>query len=237
MSGQQVSYGERLDRRGHLIPYTKEPGAISLYSGLLPTVHQKNEVEIVACALDTTFMTELAAEQETGFPAELREQVGSRDESLAGLIRLLEEEAKSGGLSGRLYVEHLTYALGLRLLSVGMKRGDGHIYKNALPHPRLRRVVERMEAELDTGLDLKTLALESGYSRNHFLRMFRAATGCTPHRYLLHLRVKRAQDLMKNKSMRLIDVALACGFSSHAHLSQVFRQMVGATPSEYRRAI
>jgi transcriptional regulator GlxA family with amidase domain len=43
---------------------------------------------------------------------------------------------------------------------------------------------------------LKTLAGESGYSRNHFLRMFRAATGYSPHQYLLHLRVKRAQEMM-----------------------------------------
>jgi len=40
---------------------------------------------------------------------------------------------------------------------------------------------------------------------------------------------------MQDKSLRLIDVALACGFSSDAHLSRVFRQVIGATPSEYRR--
>jgi AraC family transcriptional regulator len=94
-----------------------------------------------------------------------------------------------------------------------------------------------MEDELDTDLDLKTLASASGYSRNHFLRMFRAATGYSPHQYLLHLRVKRAQALMKNRSMNLIDIALDCGFSSHAQLTRVFRQITGTTPSEYRRGI
>jgi transcriptional regulator GlxA family with amidase domain len=39
--------------------------------------------------------------------------------------------------------------------------------------------------------------------------MFRAATGDTPHRYLLHLRVKKAQAMMKNKKTHLIDIALA----------------------------
>jgi AraC family transcriptional regulator len=94
-----------------------------------------------------------------------------------------------------------------------------------------------MEAGLSSDLDLKTLAIESGYSRNHFLRMFRAATGYSPHQYLLRLRVNRAQAMMKNRSMRLIDVALECGFSSHAHLTRVFQQVIGATPSEYRRDI
>jgi len=109
--------------------------------------------------------------------------------------------------------------------------------QNRLPLLRLRRVLERMEADLSATLDVQTLALESGYSRNHFLRMFRAAVGSTPHQYLLRLRVKRAEVLMEDKSMRLIDVALACGFSSHSHLSRIFRQVTGETPSRYRRNI
>jgi len=115
--------------------------------------------------------------------------------------------------------------------------GDVRVSRNGLPLPRLRRVVERMEADLNAQLDLQTLAIEGGYSRNHFLRMFREATGYTPHQYLLNLRVKRTQTLMKNKSMRLIDVALASGFSSHAHLSRVFKRVIGETPSEYRRSL
>jgi AraC family transcriptional regulator len=51
---------------------------------------------------------------------------------------------------------------------------------NALSGPRLQRVLDRMEADLSSELDLKTLAIESGYSRNPFLRMFREATHHTP---------------------------------------------------------
>jgi len=41
----------------------------------------------------------------------------------------------------------------------------------------LQRVLDRMKADLATDLDLRTLAAESGYSRSHFLRTFRAAMG------------------------------------------------------------
>jgi AraC family transcriptional regulator len=107
--------------------------------------------------------------------------------------------------------------------------------QNELPPLRLTRVVERMVAELGSGVSLEALATESGYSRNHFLRMFKAATGCTPYQYFLRLRIKKAQELMEDRSMPLIEIALACGFSSHAHLSRVFRSVIGATPSDYRR--
>jgi AraC family transcriptional regulator len=237
-SGSEVSYGERPNRRGHLMPYSKPPGAINLYvEGSLPAIYPVTKTELIVCALDPSFIRQAAEEIADHSMVDLREQIGFRDESAAGLIKLLEAEAESGGLSGPLYVDHLVYALTLRLLSVRTPREDERASQNRLPLPRLRRVVERMEADLSTDLDLKTLAAESGYSRNHFLRMFLAATGFTPHQYLLRLRVKRAQALMKNQSTRLIDVALACGFSSHAHLSRMFRQVIGATPSEFRRGI
>jgi AraC family transcriptional regulator len=102
---------------------------------------------------------------------------------------------------------------------------------------RMRRVIERMNADLDTDLDLKTIAAESGYSRDHFLRMFRAATGCTPHQYFLRLRIEKAQSLMKNQSLRIIDIADSCGFTSQSQFSRVFRRVIGVTPRQYRRDI
>jgi AraC family transcriptional regulator len=106
-----------------------------------------------------------------------------------------------------------------------------------MTHQSIQRVLERMKSDFCTNLNLRTLAAESGYSRNHFLRLFRRYMSCTPHQYLLRLRIERAQSLMQDKSMRLIDIAAACGFSSHAQLSRVFRHLLGATPSQYRRKI
>lgn len=103
---------------------------------------------------------------------------------------------------------------------------------------RLRRVVKRMEADRSEDLDLRTLASESGYSKSHFLRIFHGATGYTPHRFLIQLRIEKAKDMIKSgSSSLLVDIALECGFSSHAHLSRAFRQLLGVTPSEYRRLV
>jgi AraC family transcriptional regulator len=40
---------------------------------------------------------------------------------------------------------------------------------------------------------------------------------------------------MRQGRTSLIDIAAACGFSSHAHMSRLFRQMIGLTPTDYRR--
>ena len=105
-----------------------------------------------------------------------------------------------------------------------------------LPHAILRRVKNYMEEHLQDKLSLDELAHETDYSRAHFLRMFRAATGKTPHQYLTERRIERAKSmLLEARKVSLIDVAARCGFSSQSHLTRVFRKQVGATPTEFKR--
>ena len=94
-----------------------------------------------------------------------------------------------------------------------------------------------MEAKLAEDLSLDALARESGYGRTHFLRLFRATTGETPHQYLLRLRINRAQSMILHRGGNLVDIALASGFSAHAHFSRVFKQVLGRSPSEFRRSL
>jgi AraC family transcriptional regulator len=89
--------------------------------------------------------------------------------------------------------------------------------------------------DLNARLDLQKLAAEAGYSRSHFLRMFQESMGMPPHQYLLQLRMERARELMRDKHLSLTDIAAECGFSSQSHLSRVFRQHMGVTPSYFRR--
>ncbi|HEX6501654.1 MAG TPA: AraC family transcriptional regulator [Terriglobales bacterium] len=163
---------------------------------------------------------------------------GADDPELRNLLLLLLKESETGGQCGTMYSESLIVALATRLLyAARLKKPPVSARVSPLPLRPLRRVLERMQADLSTNIDLATLAAESGYSRAHFLRTFRAATGQTPHRYLLELRLTKAQALIASRSMPLVDIALACGFSSHAHLTTAFRSRFGSSPSEYRRGL
>lgn len=234
--GNQLSHGEKFNQRGRPEKYFKEPGTIFLYlDGVLPAIRPFTKTELLVCALNRSFVRDIQEELGRRHSDVEARATGFRDSAFVNLMFLLEQEAKSGGRSGRLYADHLAYAAVVRLFSLGMKGEDSQNSSNFLSGPRLRRVIDRMQAALSSDLDLKTLAVESGYSRNHFLRMFRAATGYSPHQYLLRLRLKRAQEMMTNKSIHLDDIALECGFSSHSHLSSAFRHILGVTPSEYRR--
>ena len=105
-----------------------------------------------------------------------------------------------------------------------------------LPKASLRRVKEYMEARLEDNLSLDHLARETHYSRGHFLRMFRAATGKTPHQYLTERRIERAKRVLRDEEeTSLIDIAARCGFSSQSHMTRVFREQTGVTPSAFKR--
>lgn len=101
--------------------------------------------------------------------------------------------------------------------------------------PSLRRqIVEFIENHLDHALDLAQLAGLCALSEYHFARMFRLSFGVPPHQYVLARRLAQAQHLLRHTNNAINDIALACGFASASHFNNRFRQVVGATPSEYR---
>ena len=198
----------------------------------------ETQFELVVCAFDSTLVSALDSELERRPDGELRLQANVEDHAAQQLMTLLVADANEGYTTESLYTEYLAQALVVRMLFFG--RGTKPSSNNGrtfgLPGHVLRRVVERMRS-FDSDLSLQALANESGYSRVHFVRMFKAATGSSPHNYLLSLKLERVRELLKNQSMSLIDIALDCGFSSHSHMSRLFHKFVGVTPSAYRRRL
>jgi AraC family transcriptional regulator len=101
------------------------------------------------------------------------------------------------------------------------------------PH-RLRMSLEQIEEQLTTKLAVHRLAASMGLSAGFFSRAFREAVGKPPHEYIIDRRVARARWLLQSNVRDLAAVAQAAGFSSHAHMTSVFRARLGTTPSKIR---
>jgi AraC family transcriptional regulator len=65
--------------------------------------------------------------------------------------------------------------------------------------------------------------------------MFRKSTGETPHQFVLRQRLERAKAMLRAPDARVLDVAVACGFKTQQHFAQVFRDVWGVSPTEYRQ--
>jgi AraC family transcriptional regulator len=223
--------------RGRRLLYTKSPGALSLVpAGICPLLRSQADFELVICTLDSSLVESIETELEVKLEGDLRLRVNVQDHATQQLLKLLLTATEEAGALDRLYVDHLSHALAIRFLILAKSAGANVTGKAsaALPHHIMRRIEERMR-NLESDLSLEALAKESRYSPTHFIRMFHVATGQTPHNYVLHLRVERARQLLANSRLSLTEIALECGFSSHSHMTRVFHQLLGVTPSTYRR--
>src|SRR3989440_12733253 len=100
---------------------------------------------------------------------------------------------------------------------------------------RLRKAKDRMDREFDRPLNVPALAQSAAMSTGHFSRSFRAAFGESPYSYLMTRRIERAKALLRRGDMSVTDVCFAVGCTSLGTFSTRFTELVGMSPSAYRR--
>ena len=101
-------------------------------------------------------------------------------------------------------------------------------------HPKLLTVVGMMEDHLEEPMSQTSLAKEAALSTRQLERLFRKYLSTTPTRYYLNLRLARARHLLRQTSLSILSVALACGFVSASHFSKCYRETYGRTPRAER---
>jgi AraC family transcriptional regulator len=165
----------------------------------------------------------------------LVQNVELSDPRLAALLRRIAQEVRQGSPQGPLYANLLSLSLAGYLYGRHGRGGaERRRERGRLSDAQSARVLEFLELRLAENIDLEDLALVAGTSRFHFLRLFRARFGVTPHRYLLQQRVEAARRMLQETLRPLADVAAATGFSSQSHLSTAMRQYLGASPGQLR---
>jgi AraC-like DNA-binding protein len=101
---------------------------------------------------------------------------------------------------------------------------------------RMLRARDAMDRDYGAPLDTVALARLTHCSEAHFIRTFRETFGETPHRYLQRRRVERAMFLLRERGEASVtDVCFDVGFRSLGTFSRTFREIVGESPSAYRR--
>jgi AraC-like DNA-binding protein len=148
------------------------------------------------------------------------------------LLDAMAADLASGSPAGSLVGDCLVTAL-CGSLSGSVRRNTK---VGGLMNVARRRVLERIEQDLDQPLTLAELAAEAGLGVRQFCRAFRATTGASPHQYVLERRIERARTLIAAGGV-LAEVALQCGFADQSQLTRSFSRRVGLTPGAYRRTL
>ncbi|KUR74855.1 helix-turn-helix domain-containing protein [Novosphingobium sp. FSW06-99] len=108
--------------------------------------------------------------------------------------------------------------------------------KGGLAPWQIFRVRRHIDAHIDAPLPIEQLADLVQLSSGHFCRAFKASLGEPPHAYITRRRIRHAQHLMMTTTDTLGTISIACGLADQAHLTRLFRKLVGTTPLTWRRA-
>ncbi len=113
------------------------------------------------------------------------------------------------------------------------KRCDPKGERAAIAQAVVRDACAFIEAE-ETIPPLEALAARSGYSRFHFLRMFRNHTGLTPRSYAEGVRARRLQTSL-GSGTRVADAVIDAGYGSESRVYEKTGALLGMTPGAARR--
>jgi AraC-like DNA-binding protein/predicted transcriptional regulator len=135
--------------------------------------------------------------------------------------------------SDRIELHRALKKIGLRstaLQLAAFKDGSG-----GLSPSHLRRATTYLTQFAEPTISVADVAAKLGLSPTQFARAFKASTGFPPHRWQLSQRIGRAQELLRDGSSPLAEIALATGFAEQSHFTRVFKKIVGVSPGAWQR--
>jgi AraC family transcriptional regulator len=203
---------------------------------LLPRRHEGKWVGLMDAPYLQLSISDEALKAASDGKVELRMYRKFADPRLRGLVTAVHAEMVAGFPSGPLFLDSVEQAIAVALINGhAVGRRPVQMHRGGLGSARLRKIKELVDANMEDDLSLDEMAQSVELSAAHFARMFRKSTGETPHQFVLRQKIERAKAMLRDRATRVLDVAVACGFKTQQHFAQVFRDVCGVSPTEYRQ--
>jgi AraC family transcriptional regulator len=173
----------------------------------------------------------LAAAENGTLEAQLAGRLRGRDPALLDLARILVLENKSGYPRGTIFWNE-TAGNFIDTLATNHMIGAKAQARDLLNQDVLKRLKDFICAHLDEPLNVATLAKMTNRSQFHFSRVFARSVGVSPYRYVAHLRLQRAVEMVREGRHGLAEIAAKTGFSDQSHLTRWVRRVHGVSPTQ-----
>jgi AraC family transcriptional regulator len=206
--------------------HTQPSGSLAICPAGVDSVADTGEsVDALLVTIDPARLA-LAAAEDSALAAQVLERFSGHDQALLELGRTLALETAHNYPKGPLFWNELasTFINGLiaRHTSEPENRKRG-----MLGQELLEKLKDYILAHLEEPIEVATLANMAGRSPFHFFRIFTRSVGLTPHRYIVHLRLQRATELVREGRSGLAEIATVTGFADQSHLSRWARRVHG----------
>jgi AraC family transcriptional regulator len=213
------------------LSFSRPAGSLSISpAGSDCSADADESVENILVAVDPARFALMAAE-DFAPDAQLVERLLGYDQALFDLARRLAAESAIGYPNGPLFWNDTASAFVHGLIARHASRTESRSRARLSKHV-LTRVKNYVLAHLDEPIEVAALASVAGRSPFHFTRVFARSVGVTPHRYVVHLRLLRAVELVRDGRSGLAEIAARTGFADQSHLSRWIRRVHGVSPSQ-----
>jgi AraC family transcriptional regulator len=198
----------------------------------------QGDIEFIHLYLDPSSMQQVVSEATKGRPIELLPQLNIQDPLIRSLGMTLISELKFNREQSRLYAETAAALLSVHLFQhYSAWKQVVKEYTGGLSQGNLQQVLDYINSYLDQNLSLNELANLVHISPYYFARLFKQSTGIAPHQYVTRCRIKKATQLLTQRSLSVLEITQQVGFQSQSHFTTLFHRSLGVTPTEYRRSL
>lgn len=191
----------------------------------------KQGTHIVVIELDKNISKRHTMMEPTG--KLLEDVIEQRGRAIDGFARRLSRELRAPDDLSSLAVSGLVFEL---ISSLGRKdyfsERTGSVQPGWLP-----KVIEYLHAYDDRHVRIEDVAREVDLHPGYLARSFRKHVGMPLGSYAREIRLERVAAELATSEERILDIAIASGFTDQSHLTRLFRQRFGVTPAQYRATV
>jgi AraC family transcriptional regulator len=236
--GRATNY--EFKKNGRFQKVVKPTGTISLFPSCQPfflraNIETSRVADLIFLALDPGFVARTA--ESSGLQSDRLELVEQRrpyDSTLLHLTLALIEGLRTEAAADPLYGEALSTALTLHLLrEYTTAKPKVQPSRRKLTRPMLLRAVEFIQDHLAKELTVSSIAEAVSVSPYYFTRLFKEATGKSPHQFIIEARVYKARHLLESGNISIGQAAYEVGFVDQSHLTRHFKRTFGLPPKAF----
>jgi len=218
--------------------FALEPGTCAIFSSAceLSSVTWSGAHEVLLVEVCKSRLASWMIREDNYAGLDLSPRFGFKDLEMAALMRNMRVEIAAGCPMGHLYGESLSLALTFYLYGrYSSTRHSGNEPKPKLSMSQIRLLQDYIHAHLAEDLSVSKLAGVVELSPHYFSCVFKNTIGITPHRYVLGKRINEGRSMLAKRQIPILEVAMALGFASQSHFTDVFRKVTGTTPKRFQQ--
>lgn len=145
---------------------------------------------------------------------------------LGDMLETLWQFRNDGSIQSTFREQSLLYDFFGHLFSAEAQRNE------ADPVAVAKKIIEY---NYNNGISVSTLAEKVYMDKSYFSRLFKEQIGMSPKRYILHVQIDKATELLQTTDYSITEIAYSVGFGDPLYFSRIFTKHKGLSPLAYRK--